>query len=77
MSHVPDDVDRPLCELVPVRICGQLDADLDEFCLEEVVVVVRVERRPVQPRDEEPQGIEDVGHRGHRLRRNALLFLKR
>ena len=44
--------------------------------LEEVVVVLDVEGRPLQPRDEHPQRVQDVRHRGHRLRRNALLLLK-
>ena len=44
--------------------------------LEEVVVVLHVEGRPLQPRDEHPQRVQDVRHRRHGRRRHALLLLK-
>ena len=44
--------------------------------LEEVVVVLDVEGRPLEPRDEDPQRVQDVRHSRHRRRRNALLLLK-
>ena len=75
-SHSPNDVDGLFGEAIPLRVGRQLEADLDELRLEEVVVVLHVERRALQPRDEHPQGVQDVGHGRHGLRRHALLLLQ-
>ena len=60
-----DDADGLLGEGVSLRAGRQLDSDREKLGLEGVVVLLALKRRPVQPQDERPEGIQDISSCRH------------